>query len=100
MLICGRDASRDTSHSYFVELKFSVEFSTIQQFNSLENTQFVSSMKIVGVAYSRKEHALRNPNYLYLIVSEMSAFILTVFEVCGRFVGVKVGVENFFCVNR
>jgi len=33
-----------------------------------------------------------------LIVSKISSF--TYFEVCGQFVGVKVGVANSFWVNR
>jgi len=57
----------------------------------------------VGVAYSRNKLALRtrlrnlNLNLnLILIVSEISTFKFTIFEVCGRFVGIKVGVGNFF----
>jgi len=51
----------------------------------------------VGVAYSlyKLKIKIRNHNSLSLKVSEISAFLSTIYKVCRRFEGVKVGVEIF-----
>jgi len=62
----------------------------------------------VGVAYSRNKLALRIRLRNLNLKSQFSIFdsfrdprsYLRFFDVCGRFMGVRVGVANFFWVNR
>jgi len=56
-------------------------------------------MKIVCVAYLRNKLALRTRLRNLNLRSQFSMFYISYlrfFEVCGRFVGVKVGVANFW----